>query len=123
MVSMLHFLATTQPNRQVTFIHAAQNGQHHALRTEIEQLASKHPQVTVAWCYAQPTAVDTSEQVYHKEGYLDLPWIQSLVPTVDGSFYFCGPVPFMKTVNQALIAWGVPEADRHYEFFGPAGAL
>ena len=70
----------------------------------------------------QPTAVDTQEQVYHKEGYLDLPWIQSLVPAVDGSFYFCGPVPFMKTVNQSLIAWGVAEADRHYEFFGPAGS-
>lgn len=123
MVSMLHVLTTTQPDRQVTFIHAAQNGAHHALRQEIEQLAEEHPQLTVAWCYAEPTAADTSEQVYHKEGYLDLPWIQSVVPTVDGSFYFCGPVPFMKTVNQALIAWGVPEADRHYEFFGPAGAL
>jgi nitric oxide dioxygenase len=123
MVSMLHFLVTTQPNRKVTFIHAAQNGQHHALRQEIEKLAKEHPQVTLAWCYAQPTAIDASEKVYHKEGYLDLPWIQSLVPTVDGSFYFCGPLPFMKTVNQALIAWGVPESDRHYEFFGPAGAL
>ncbi|KRF01773.1 dihydropteridine reductase [Paenibacillus sp. Soil766] len=123
MVSMLHSLVTTQPNRQVTFIHAAQNGQHHALRNEVEQLAEKHPQVTIAWCYAQPTAADNSEQSYHKEGYLDLPWIQSLVPSVDGSFYFCGPVPFMKTVNQSLIAWGVPESDRHYEFFGPSGAL
>ncbi|CAN7179475.1 NO-inducible flavohemoprotein [Paenibacillus sp. LjRoot153] len=123
MVSMLHSLVTTQPDRKVTFIHAAQNGGHHALRTEVEQLAKEHPQVTIAWCYAQPTAVDTREQAYHKEGFLDLPWIQSLVPTADGCFYFCGPLPFMKTVNQSLIAWGVAEADRHYEFFGPAGAL
>ncbi|MNQ95227.1 Flavohemoprotein [compost metagenome] len=123
MVSMLHTIVTTQPERKVTFIHAAQNGAHHALRNEIEQLAKEHPQITVAWCYADPTDADKRDQAYHKTGYLDLPWIQSLVPDVDGSFYFCGPVPFMKTVNQSLIAWGVPEADRHYEFFGPAGAL
>ncbi|OCT15883.1 nitric oxide dioxygenase [Paenibacillus pectinilyticus] len=123
MVSMLHFLVTTQPNRKVTFIHAAQNGQHHALRHEIERIAMAHPQVTVAWCYTQPTASDASEQAYHKQGYIDLPWLQSLVPTVEGSFYFCGPLPFMKAVNQLLIAWGVPEDDRHYEFFGPSGAL
>ncbi|OAS23636.1 NO-inducible flavohemoprotein [Paenibacillus oryzisoli] len=123
MVSMLHALVTTQPDRKVTFIHATQNGEHHALRAEVEQLAKEHPQVTVAWCYAQPTSDDRGAQAFHKEGYLDLPWIQSLVPTTDGSFYFCGPLPFMKTVNQSLIAWGVPEANRHYEFFGPAGAL
>ncbi|WP_261303739.1 NO-inducible flavohemoprotein [Paenibacillus andongensis] len=123
MVSMLHTLTTTSPNRQVTFIHAAQNGQHHALRKEVEELAMQHPQVAVAWCYQQPTEADAAEQAFHKEGYIDLPWLQSIVPTVDASFYFCGPVPFMKTVNQALREWGVPDTDRHYEFFGPAGTL
>ncbi|MDQ0918862.1 NO-inducible flavohemoprotein [Paenibacillus sp. V4I5] len=123
MVSMLHSLATTSPNRQVTFIHAAQNGQHHALRREMEELAKQQPQVTVAWCYEQPTEADAAEQAFHKKGYIDLPWIQSVVPTVEASFYFCGPVPFMKAVNQALREWGVPDSDRHYEFFGPAGTL
>ncbi|NRF92646.1 NO-inducible flavohemoprotein [Paenibacillus frigoriresistens] len=123
MVSMLLTLATTSPNRQVTFIHAAQNGQHHALRREVEELAMQHPQVAVAWCYQQPTEADAAEQTFHKEGYIDLPWLQSIVPTVEASFYFCGPVPFMKAVNQMLREWGVPDSDRHYEFFGPAGTL
>jgi nitric oxide dioxygenase len=123
MVSMLHSLTTTSPDRQVTFIHAAQNGQHHALRREVEELATQHPQVTVAWCYEHPTEADAAEQAFHKKGYIDLPWLQSIVPTVDASFYFCGPVPFMKAVNQALREWGVPDTDRHYEFFGPAGTL
>jgi nitric oxide dioxygenase len=123
MVSMLHTLATTSPNRQVTFIHAAQNGQHHAMRREVEELAMHHPQVAVAWCYQQPTEADAAEHAFHKEGYIDLPWLQSIVPAVDANFYFCGPVPFMKAVNQMLREWGVPDSHRHYEFFGPAGTL
>lgn len=123
MVSMLNTLTETNPNRQVTFIHAAQNGQHHALRREVEELATQQPQVTVAWCYEQPTEADAADQAFQKEGYIDLPWLQSIVPTVDANFYFCGPVPFMKVMNQALREWGVPDTDRHYEFFGPAGTL
>lgn len=123
LVSMLHTLVQTQPDRKVTFLHAALNGEHHALRTEIEKLAKEHPQVKVAWCYAQPTEADVQEAVHDKEGYLDLAWIQRHVASSDGRFYFCGPVPFMKTVNQALLEWGVADPDRNYEFFGPAGAL
>ncbi|NOU91594.1 NO-inducible flavohemoprotein [Paenibacillus sp. LMG 31460] len=123
MISMLHSLPTMSPNRQVTFIHAAQNGQHHALRREVEELAEQQPQVTVAWCYQQPTEADAAEHAFHKEGYIDLPWLQSIIPTAEASFYFCGPVPFMKAVNHALREWGVPDTDRHYEFFGPAGTL
>jgi len=29
----------------------------------------------------------------------------------------------MKAMNRALKEWGVPAADIHYEFFGPAGSL
>ncbi|MGG1517773.1 NO-inducible flavohemoprotein [Paenibacillus oryzisoli] len=123
MVSMLHTLVAKQPERTVTFLHAALDGQHHALRAEVEAVAAANPQVKVAWCYAQPTEEDRAAGAFDKEGYIDLPWIQSLVPGRDGSFYFCGPVPFMQAVNAALTEWGVPEADRRYEFFGPKGTL
>ncbi|MGG1553604.1 NO-inducible flavohemoprotein [Paenibacillus ferrarius] len=123
MVSMLHTLVAKQPERAVTFLHAALDGRHHALRAEVEAVAAANPQVNVAWCYAQPTEADRAAGAFDKEGYIDLPWIQSLVPGRDGSFYFCGPVPFMQAVNAVLTAWGVAEADRWYEFFGPKGTL
>ncbi|CAG7603677.1 Flavohemoprotein [Paenibacillus solanacearum] len=123
MVSMLNTLAETAPDRQVIFIHAALNGEVHAMREHVTGLAQKHAQLSVHFCYQQPTDGDRLLQAFDKEGYIDLPYLKSVVPNKDASFYFCGPVPFMRSINHALKEWGVPAADVHYEFFGPAGSL
>lgn len=123
MISMLNTLVETNPTRPVTFIHAAQNGNVHAMKKAVEEIAAKHPQVTVHWCYNHPTLRDRTMEAFHKEGYIDLPWLQSVVPTKDASFYFCGPIPFMKTIYNALKTMDIPEEDIHYEFFGPSGSL
>lgn len=123
MVSMLNTLVKAGPIRPITYIHAAQNSRHHAFKKHVEQLASEYPELSAFWCYNQPTAEDRAEKAFHKEGYLDLNWLQSIVTERNSSYYFCGPVPFMKGVNSALQEWGVPAEDRHYEFFGPAGSL
>ncbi|WP_139996814.1 NO-inducible flavohemoprotein [Paenibacillus paridis] len=123
MLSMLHTLVQRYPERHVTFIHAAQNGEVHALRNEVNALASKHPQLSVYYCYANPTQLDEEQQRFHKKGYIDLPWLRSVLSDTDRSFYFCGPTPFMATINQSLRQLGVPEADIHFEFFGPAASL
>ncbi|WP_256759375.1 NO-inducible flavohemoprotein [Cohnella sp. WQ 127256] len=125
MISMLNTLVEANPNssRQVTFIHAAQCGNFHAMKEHVEELASNQQQVQAYWCYERPTTADESTQAYHKKGYIDLSWLQSVVPTSNASFYFCGPVPFMKAVYGLLKEWGIPAQDIHYEFFGPAGSL
>jgi nitric oxide dioxygenase len=123
LVSMLNTLVEMDPKRQVTFIHAAQNSKVHAMKEQVEELARNHKQVTVYWCYDKPTDHDKAMKAYHKEGQIDLAWLQTAVPDKDSSFYFCGPLPFMKAVNSALIEWGAPASDIHYEFFGPAGSL
>ncbi len=123
MVSMLNTLVEAGTTRPVTFIHAAQSGDVHALRQEVEAVAARSPNVSVHWIYEKPTSRDRETNAYGKEGYIDLPWIQGVVPSPDASFYFCSPVPFMKAVYALLTAWGVADADIHYEFFGPAGTL
>ncbi len=123
LVSMLNTLADANPNRQITFIHAAQNGDVHALRKQVEEIADRSPQISVYWCYNEPTNHDRQINAFHKQGYIDLPWLQRVIPSKEASFYFCGPVPFMKTVYGSLKEWGIAAADIHYEFFGPAGSL
>lgn len=120
MVSMLNTLAVTEPDRQVTFIHAAQNEQVHAMREHVEKLVNDHTQLSAYWCYAAPLGDPVT---YHKKGYLDLPWLKSVIPSKDASFYFCGPTPFMRLINGMLKEWGVPDTAIHYEFFGPADTL
>lgn len=123
LVSMLHTLADAHRDRRVAFVHAAQNGNVHALKSEVEQLAERSPQLSVFWCYDQPTQRDTEMKSYDKTGRIDLSWLQKVVSSPDAAFYFCGPVPFMKQMYRMLKDWGVAEADIHYEFFGPAGSL
>ncbi|QHW32388.1 NO-inducible flavohemoprotein [Paenibacillus rhizovicinus] len=123
MVSMLRTLAEEQPERGVTFIHAAQHGDRHAFRNEVEGIVSERPNFSAHWIYTEPTERDRAAGAYHKEGYIDLPWLKQVAASKDAGFYFCGPQPFMQTVNRALKEWGVAAGDIHFEFFGPAGVL
>ncbi|MGG3282577.1 NO-inducible flavohemoprotein [Paenibacillus solani] len=118
MVSMLESVLIHQPNRKVTFIHAARCGSQHAMKQDILELASKHPQLSSYIIYEIPEEGDQC----HKSGYIDLEFLQQTVDP-NSDFYFCGPVPFMLAVNQQLKSMEVPSERVHYEFFGPAGTL
>ncbi|WP_209123835.1 NO-inducible flavohemoprotein [Alkalihalobacillus sp. BA299] len=123
MISMLKTLVDSAPEKQVTYIHAAINSKYHALGEEVTAVVSESNNVDYYVVYEQPTDEDRSMQNYQKEGYIDLDWLKSVVKNNDAEFYFCGPVPFMKVINQSLKEWGVPQEQIHFEFFGPAGDL
>ncbi|WP_416149611.1 NO-inducible flavohemoprotein [Salipaludibacillus sp. HK11] len=123
MISMLNTLVDKQPERNVTFIHAAINSQFHAMHDHVKHLANNNENVNYYVCYEKPTDEDRSNHQFHKEGYIDLNWLKSILQNNDAIFYFCGPLPFMRTVKQALIDWNIPEENFHFEFFGPAGQL
>lgn len=123
MVSMLKTLADIKPEKEVTFIHAAINGQTHSLHEEVSKIASENKSISAFICYEAPTKTDLKAGIYQKEGYIDLPWLQSILKNNQAEFYFCGPVPFMKVINEALTKWGVPKERIHFEFFGPAADL
>ncbi|WP_153127262.1 NO-inducible flavohemoprotein [Peribacillus tepidiphilus] len=122
MMSMLKTIVEIQPERKVTFIHAAQNGNVHALREEVEELA-KIDNVTAYFFYDSPTEEDRKNNRFDVEGYVTREWLKEKVEIEDADFYFCGPVPFMKSINSSLIDLGVAEDKIHYEFFGPMASL
>lgn len=118
MISMLETLAAEQPEREVTYIHAAINGSLHAMKEMVADLSQTHSSLRSYVCYESPNEGD----VCHKSGYIDLTWLQE-VADPNAEFYFCGPTPFMKAIYKALKEWKVPENRIHFEFFGPAGSL
>ena len=123
MISMLNTIASKQPNRKVTFVHAAINSTTHAMHDHVKELFNQSQNIEYHLCYEKPTEKDLLNKEYTKEGYIDLPWIDSLVKDKNASFYFCGPIPFMKTVNNALKDLGISSDKIHFEFFGPADQL
>lgn len=123
MLSMLHAVAERQPQRRIVFIHAARTGRVHAMRQEVETAAERSSQISVHWCYSDPDKEDRASCAFDRQGWIDAQWLASIVPDRNASFYFCGPMPFMRTVLASLRALNVAEADIRYEFFGPAGSL
>lgn len=123
LMSMLNTIVHEQPNRKVVFIHAAMNSKVHAFKEHVENVASKHENVKSYVIYERPTDEDRNANNFNKEGFITLEWLQETLPSKDVQFYFCGPVPFMKAVNNALKQWGIPSEDIHYEFFGSFGDL
>ena len=122
MMSMLQALAKDEPERDVYFVHSARNRQVHAFRDEVRALAEANERVRSFVCYERPEAGDACD----RQGFIDEAWLASALPAdvwQRADTYFCGPVPFMKTVYRALPGLGVAPERIHYEFFGPAGVL
>lgn len=123
LISMLNTLARDQPARPVTFIHAALSGRVQAMAEHVAATARDHAQVKSYVVLEHPTDEDRARKAFHKEGRIDQAWLQSVLPTVDADFYFCGPAPFMRVVRDALRGLGAAPERLHFEYFGPATDL
>ncbi|WP_412098009.1 NO-inducible flavohemoprotein [Halobacillus litoralis] len=108
-----------QRNRNAHFIHAARNGDVHALRDEMN---ADIEGLKTHYIYEKPTETDQASHHYDKAGFVDLEWLKHQVPK-KADFYFCGPEGFMRAVVLALREWQIPEERIHYEFFGTQGQL
>lgn len=122
LVSMLSSVVDVDPNRDVTYIHAAINGHVHGLKQDVVKAIEENEQMRHHIVYERPTDEDKQNPYFAKEGFVDINWLKS-VADQSATFYFCGPTPFMKAIYGALKEWGVPPKNIRYEFFGPQGAL
>ncbi|MFJ3155617.1 NO-inducible flavohemoprotein [Pseudomonas protegens] len=111
-------LATERP---VHFIHCARNGQVHAFRNWVDELAQRYPQLKRFYCYAEDDGVSPAAD---KLGMLTCEQLAEWLPEQrDLDAYFLGPKGFMAAIKRHLQALGIPEQQSRYEFFGPAAAL
>ncbi|UOK59598.1 NO-inducible flavohemoprotein [Bacillus sp. OVS6] len=123
LLSMLNTIAEEKLSRQVTFIHATSNSKTHAFREHVKELENNFDYLKSYVCYNSPTVEDKKAKNYDKEGHIDLNFLQSLLPTKEADFYFCGSIPFMEAIIKALNEWEVPKEHIHYEVFRPVAML
>ncbi|WP_137819236.1 NO-inducible flavohemoprotein [Pseudomonas sp. 2FG] len=106
--------------REIHFIHCARHSGAHAFRDWLETKVAAHPQLKRFYCYSEPRAED--HQV--TSGFLTPQLLDQWLPAQrDLDAYFLGPKPFMAQVKRHLSGLGIPDAQCHYEFFGPAAEL
>lgn len=123
LMCMMNSVVEEQADREIYFVHAAINSKYQAFKDYVSNLSAENSHVKSFVIYEAPTEEDRTKGNYGKEGYITLDWLQSVLPTKEADFYFCGPEPFMKAVNSALKQWQIPEDHIHYEFFGSFGSL
>ncbi|MFI5616344.1 globin domain-containing protein [Streptomyces sp. NPDC051567] len=110
MLSMLAHLADTGHTAPVTVLHADRSPADHPMRGDHRALTHKLADASARFWYEEAAEPGDGE------GRPDL----SAVPLAPGTTaYLCGPLPFMRSVREQLLARGVAAADIHYEVFGP----
>ena len=122
-ISMLNAVVDSGSKRTVWFVHGARNGREHAMGTHVRRLAAENDNVNVHVSYSRPRTEDVEGRDYDGSGHLSVDLLKGLLPPAAYDFYLCGPTPFMKSLYNGLLKWGVAETRINYEFFGPASAL
>ena len=123
MMSMLETIVRSGGGRPTWYIHGAENGRVHAMRDHARALAAQARNVTLRTYYNVPDPGDTPGRDYDDRGFISMDWIATNTPTQEAAYYLCGPRPFLRAMVGGLAGRGVPLANIHYEFFGPADEL
>lgn len=119
LLSMLYDVV--EEEKKVYFIQAVQNSKVQPFNYDIEKIA-ENSQVNNIVFYDNPLESDIQGKAYDFTGFITKQWLEDNVP-LDGSFYFCGPPPFMKNLNKSLLALGVSKDKINFEFFGEPQAM
>jgi ferredoxin-NADP reductase/MOSC domain-containing protein YiiM len=116
-LAMLHALAAAGSTRQVLWLYAARDRQHHPFVTEVRglvrALAHGHSYV----CYSKPGAHDQIGADFDATGHLSQSVFDAVGLSREADVYLCGPGRFMTDMEHALAAWGVARERIHLEIF------
>ncbi|MFI4986163.1 MAG: 2Fe-2S iron-sulfur cluster-binding protein [Alphaproteobacteria bacterium] len=120
LVSMLNMICDADIRRETWFFYGVRNRRDHAMYEHLQRLAREHENVRIVVCYSDPTPSCVAGEDYAEKGFVCLDLFKRVLPSSNYEFYICGPPPMMSAITEALLKWGVPEADIHFEAFGPA---
>ncbi len=111
LLSMLQHSLKEGGNANITFIQAVRNKEHHLMNEWFKQL--KNQGLDYYCSYDDESGAD-------HQGYLTEQVLSRWIPSSDVEVYCCGPNPFMSAMKQQCILLNIPEAQFHYEVFGPS---
>ena len=116
-LAMLHALATARSTRQVLWLHATRDGQHHPFSAEVRRLmlALAHGHSYV--CYSRPGSGDKMGEDFDASGHLSPSVFDELGVSREADIYLCGPTPFMADMKKVLATLGLPPQQIHAEIF------
>ena len=120
LMSMLRWSLEEHPGRTVHLYYGVRSGEEQAFKTELAAIAAGHSCFHLNVVYSKPGPADRQGSDFQFTGHVDLEMLRRTLPHGRHQFYICGPAPMMESLVPALVRWGVPQKDVHFEAFGPA---
>jgi ferredoxin-NADP reductase/MOSC domain-containing protein YiiM len=116
-LAMLHALAAAGSTRQVVWLHAARDREHHPFAAEVRRLMTALSRGRSYVCYSRPGALDKVGEDFDAAGHLSPSTFEEVGVARESDAYLCGPTRFMAEMKEALVAFGVGPRQIHLEIF------
>jgi ferredoxin-NADP reductase len=116
-LGMLYELAATHSTRQIWWLHAARDGQHHPFAAEVRRLMPELAHGRSYVCYSRPGENDRMGSDFDATGHLSGSVFAGVGVPREADVYLCGPTRFMADMKEALATSGVTPESIHAELF------
>jgi ferredoxin-NADP reductase/MOSC domain-containing protein YiiM len=122
-LAMLYALAAARSTRQVLWLHAARDREHHPFGAEVRRLmlALTHGRSYV--CYSKPSSGDKMGEDFDATGHLSRSIFEEVGIPQEAEVYLCGPTRFMADMKEAFATSGVAPERIHVEIFDGGESL
>jgi len=112
-LAMLHALASAGSTRQVLWVHAARDRQHHPFAAEVRRLMLALRNGRSYVCYSRPDSRDKIGKDFDVTGHISRSVFDDIGVPHDADVYLCGPNRFMTDMKAELSSFGIA-LDRIY---------
>jgi ferredoxin-NADP reductase/MOSC domain-containing protein YiiM len=116
-LAMLYALAGARSTRQVLWLHAARDQQHHPFGAEVRRLMLTLTHGRSYVCYSKPGSSDKMGEDFDAAGHLSQSVFDEVGVPREADVYICGPTRFMAEMKATLITFGVAPERIHIEIF------
>jgi ferredoxin-NADP reductase/MOSC domain-containing protein YiiM len=122
-LAMLCALAEARSTRQVLWLYAARDGEHHPFAAEVHRHMLALPNGHSYVCYSRPGSRDKMGKDFDATGHLSRSAFDEAGVPREADVYLCGPNRFMAEMKEALIALGVAPERMHAELFNGSESM
>ncbi len=122
-LAMLYALAAAHSTRQVLWLHAARDGQHHPFAAEVRRLMLALTRSRSYVCYSRPGLRDKRGKDFDATGHLSRSAFDEVGVPQKADVYLCGPTSFMADMKEALGTLGVAPERIHVEIFNGSESM
>ena len=116
-LAMLQALASVGSTRQVIWVHAARDRQHHPFSAEVSRLMAALPHGRSYVCYSRPDPRDKVGKDFDAAGHISRSVFNEIGVPRDADVYLCGPNRFMAEMKEDLSSLGVASERINVETF------